>query len=73
MTISQETFNSLRRDICDIVYCLCAPEEQDDSQAEWERFEKVIADQNYFEEKYGEELIDQIRSAIHQIPERIKP
>jgi len=73
MTISQETFNSLRRDICDIVYCLCAPEEQDDSEAEWERFEKVIADQNYFEEKYGEELIDQIRNAIHQIPERIKP
>ena len=73
MTISQETFNSLRRDICDIVYCLTAPEEQDDSEAEYERFEEVLANQNHFEQKYGVELIDQIRSAIHQIPERIKP
>jgi hypothetical protein len=71
MTISQETFNSLRRDICDIVYCLTAPEEQDDSEAEYERFEEVLANQNHFEQKYGVDLIDQIRALIHDIPHKV--
>jgi len=66
-----ETFKALRKDICDIVHYLTAPEPQDESEAEWERFEKVIADQDHFEEKYGEDTINRIMKAIHDIPSRV--
>jgi hypothetical protein len=66
-----ETFKALRKDICDIVYCLSAPEPQDDGQEEFDRFEKVIADQDHFEKKYGEDLINHIRAVIHDIPNQV--
>jgi hypothetical protein len=69
--MNQETFKSLKRDIACIVYCLCAPEPQDDSEAEFERFEGVCADHNHYEEKYGNEIIDQIRDLIHDIPNKV--
>jgi hypothetical protein len=70
--MNQETLSALRRDICDLVHCLTAPEEQDDTEAEYERFEKVLADQAMFEELYGEEIIDQVRALIHDIPHKVK-
>ena len=69
--MNQETIEGLRRDICDIVYCLCAPEPQDEGEAEYERFEQVCADQNMFEELYGENTIDLIRSLVHDIPNKV--
>ena len=66
-----ETFKSLRKDIACIVYCLCAPEPQDDSEAEFERFEEVCADQAHYGQKYGDEVIDRIRTAIHDIPNQV--
>jgi hypothetical protein len=69
--MNQDTFKSLKLDICDIVHCLCAPEEQDDSEAEWERADRMMADQNRFEAKYGNELIDTIRALIHDIPNKV--
>ena len=67
-----ETINSLRRDIADIVYYLFAPEPQDDSEAEYERFEDVMRMQNHYEEKYGESIINQIGSMVHDIPHKVK-
>ena len=70
--MSQETINSLRRDIADIVYYLFAPEPQDDSEAEFERFEEVLRMQEHFEVKYGESIINQIGSMVHDIPHKVK-
>lgn len=70
--MSQENINALRRDIADIVYYLFAPEPQDDSEQEWERFEDVMRMQDYYEQKYGESIINQIGSMVHDIPHRVK-
>ena len=69
--MNQETFKSLKLDICDIVHYLTAPEEQDESEAEWERFDQVMINQRRFEEKYGVELIDTIKALIHDIPNKV--
>lgn len=63
---------SLKKDICDILVCICAPEEQDDSEEEYVRASQMFEAQTYFEEKYGDDIIDRIRALVHEIPTHIE-
>ena len=69
--MNQETFKSLKLDICDIVHCLTAPEAQDDSEAEYERICELSSALQGWQEKYGEELIRQIYSLVEDIPNKV--
>ena len=69
--MNQETFKSLRKDICDIVHCLTAPPARDDSEAEYERICELSSALQGWQHEYGEELISQIYSLVKDIPNKV--
>ena len=63
--MSNKTFEQqLDEDMQDIIHCLTAPEAQNDSEAEWERSEELSSVLTGWQNKYGDELIEEIESLI---------
>ena len=63
--MSNKTFEQqLDEDMQDIIHCLTAPEAQNDSEAEWERSEELSSALTGWQNKYGDELIEEIEYLI---------
>lgn len=69
--MNQETLKLLKRDICEIVHYLTAPEVRSESEEEWERFDQVMINRTFFKEKYGNEVINIIAKLILDIPNKV--
>ena len=61
----------LKEDLPHIIHCLTAPEPQDDSEEEWERSEQLSSALTGWEDKYGDDLIDEIKLALEDLPRRL--